>query len=216
MTASEKSARTLIKICGARNASEARAILDLGADAVGVVVAAGSPRRVHPSEAVAIADACGKQAVLVLRGSDQDCMDLLRSWPGPVQIHEPIGDPGRPCIVASNAATLSAPEAWPSSATALLLDAPQAGSGAAWDWTKAQNTPRHLPCILAGGLNPANVATAINAAHPWAVDVSSGVEHARGTKDLGLVQAFIAAVRSCDAAAGRHDAPYPADFATRA
>jgi phosphoribosylanthranilate isomerase len=133
-----------------------------------------------------------------------------------VQIHDPIGDPGRPCIVAFNAAALSAPEAWPSSATALLLDAPQAGSGAAWDWTKAQNTPRHLPCILAGGLNPANVATAINAAHPWAVDVSSGVEHARGTKDLGLVQAFIAAVRSCDAAAGRHDAPHPADFATLA
>ena len=59
-------------------------------------------------------------------------------------------------------------------------------------------------------------ATAINAAHPWAVDVSSGVEHARGTKDLGLVHAFIAAVRSCDAAAVRHNAPHPADFTTLA
>lgn len=212
MTASEKSARTLIKICGARNPLEARAILDLGADAVGVVVAAGSPRRVHPSEAIAIADACGKRAVLVLRGSDADCTDLLRSWPGPVQIHDPIGDPGRHYIAGFNAAALSSSAAWPASATALLLDAPQAGSGAAWDWAKARNAARHLPCILAGGLNPTNVATAIEAASPWAVDVSSGVEHARGTKDLGLVQAFIAAVHSCDAAAGRHQTPHPADF----
>jgi len=216
MTASEKSARTLIKICGARNASEARAILDLGADAVGVVVAAGSPRRVHPSEAVAIADACGKQAVLVLRGSDQDCMDLLRSWPGPVQIHDPNGDPGRRCIVGHRAATMPSPQDLPATATALLLDAPQAGSGATWDWATARSAPNRLPCILAGGLNPSNVAAAIAAALPWAVDVSSGVEHARGTKYLGLVQAFIAAVRSCDAAAGRHGSPDPADFAALA
>lgn len=202
----------MIKICGIRNPLEARAILDLGADAVGVVVAAGSPRRVHPSVAIAIADACGKQSVLVLRGEDRECMDLLRSWPGPVQIHDPIDDPGRPCIVGFNAAAVPPAEAWPATATALLLDAPHAGSGTTWDWTTARNSLPALPCILAGGLNPTNVAVAINALQPWAVDVSSGVEHARGTKDLALVQAFIAAVRSCDAASGRGKTPHPADF----
>ena len=216
MTASEKPARTLIKICGVRNAGEARTILDLGADAVGVVVAAGSPRRVHPSEAVAIAESCGQRAVLVLRGSDRDCADLLRSWPGPVQIHEPNGDPGRRCIAGFGARAVPAPAGLPRNAAALLLDAIQAGSGVPWDWAAARGIPTHLPRIVAGGLNPTNVAAAITAARPWAVDVSSGVEHARGTKDLTLVQSFIAAVRTCDAEAGRDLMPTPADFAALA
>jgi phosphoribosylanthranilate isomerase len=97
-------------------------------------------------------------------------------------------------------------------ASGFLLDAHQAGSGQPWDWRSAPSTPAHLPRILAGGLTPANVASAIDATEPWAVDVSSGVERSRGIKDHNLVAEFIQAVRACDLAAGRDAEPLPPGF----
>lgn len=70
----------------------------------------------------------------------------------------------------------------------------------------------HRPLILAGGLDPGNVREAISATAPWAVDVSSGVERVRGTKDLSLVRAFIEAVRTADADAARCATPEPSGF----
>lgn len=215
MTVPEKSTLTRIKICGVRNPAEARAVLDAGADAVGVVVSE-SPRRVHPAEAMAIASACPERTVLVLRGTDTQHIDLLRSWPGPVQIHDPSGVPPRRCILGLHAGSPPPADAWFEAASAVLLDGSRAGSGQPWDWAQAAGSIRGLPRILAGGLRPDNVAAAIEAVRPWAVDVSSGVEHARGTKDLALVRAFIAAVRACDQAAARSADPWPPDFAALA
>lgn len=94
---------------------------------------------------------------------------------------------------------------------AVLWDAPPTaadtltgGSGRSFDWAAlAAVDTRGLPeAILAGGLTPDNVAEAIRVVRPYAVDVSSGVESARGVKDAGLIRAFCAAVRGADVRAG--------------
>ena len=71
------------------------------------------------------------------------------------------------------------------------------GSGEPFEWSLV---PRKLgrPLILSGGLTSANVREAIRAVHPWAVDVSSGVESAKGIKDAALMAAFITEVRNAD------------------
>jgi phosphoribosylanthranilate isomerase len=85
-------------------------------------------------------------------------------------------------------------------AQALLLDAHVAGYGGAgkvFDWSRI---PPGVPCplVLSGGLNPANVTDGVLRVRPWAVDVSSGVESAKGIKDVGLMRRFCQAVREAD------------------
>ena len=93
-----------------------------------------------------------------------------------------------------------------SGARALLLDAhvpgEAGGTGRGFDWARI---PKGLPIpvILSGGLTPANVARAVREVKPWAVDVSSGVEAARGAKDPAKIVEFIRSVRSEDAATSR-------------
>jgi phosphoribosylanthranilate isomerase len=91
-------------------------------------------------------------------------------------------------------------------AQGLLVDTPSqlhGGSGVAFDWSLiAPPDQRHLPLILAGGLSPGNVAAAVAQVRPYGVDVSSGVESARGLKDHALVQHFIHAVRVADTGSG--------------
>ncbi|NUR86562.1 MAG: phosphoribosylanthranilate isomerase, partial [Nonomuraea sp.] len=76
----------------------------------------------------------------------------------------------------------------------LIVDAPRPGSGEPWDWAAVRGRPSGQ-WMLAGGLGPANVAEAIEAAGPWGVDVSSGVETAPGVKDSELIRAFLRAAR---------------------
>ena len=82
-------------------------------------------------------------------------------------------------------------------AAGLLLDShggeQTGGSGQGFDWAQIP-TERHKPLILAGGLHPGNVAAAIRQVQPWAVDVSSGVETAKGIKDAELMRAFLRGV----------------------
>jgi phosphoribosylanthranilate isomerase len=86
-------------------------------------------------------------------------------------------------------------------AQALLLDAHvegYGGGGQPFDWSCVPATVP-VPVVLSGGLNPANVTDGIARLRPWAVDVSSGVESAKGIKDAGLMRRFCQAVRDADA-----------------
>ncbi len=87
-------------------------------------------------------------------------------------------------------------------ADAILVDNPTPGSGQLFDWRLAEDAPAGVALIMAGGLDPTNVAEAIRKVRPWGVDVSSGVERAPGLKDPILVRDFVEAARSLD------EAPY--------
>lgn len=91
-----------------------------------------------------------------------------------------------------------------SSAYAWLFDGHaaggQGGSGQCFDWTRLAALASEKPFLLAGGLNPANVAQAIKTANPWGVDLASGIESAPGVKDHKKMRAFVQAVRNIDAA----------------
>ena len=85
-------------------------------------------------------------------------------------------------------------------AGALLMDAwvdGYGGGGQPFDWSLISED-RPLPLVLAGGLNPVNIEEAVRVVRPWAVDVSSGVEVAKGIKDRELMKAFVAGVRNAD------------------
>lgn len=197
MPPGEQRLGTRVKVCGVRSPDAARRVLDLGADAVGVVTVPGSPRQVPETDAAAIAEAVGTRAVLVVTGAHPGSRGLLLGWPGPVQVHAPTADPGRRYILAGPPDAPLPPRAW-AAFSARLVDAPHAGSGVAWRWTRP-DALGGCPLIVAGGLDVGNVGEAIAAVRPWAVDVSSGVERQRGTKDFALVETFIRAVRDADA-----------------
>jgi phosphoribosylanthranilate isomerase len=103
-------------------------------------------------------------------------------------------------IAVKSARDLEHLDQWP--VDALLLDAPTAGAGATFDHALARTARAQFPqlkIILAGGLAPDNVATAIANVKPWAVDVASGVEAGPGVKDRTKLAAFIAAVQGASA-----------------
>lgn len=204
---------TRIKCCGMTRVEDAVLAARLGADAIGLVFTARSKRRVELAQAQAIVAALPPLVSTVALFMDDEA-----DWVGQVieavqpdllQFHGDEQDAwcaqfGRRYLKAiamgEGAAALSRLAAYPRAA-GLLLDGhglgEAGGSGKAFDW---RLMPANLtqPLMLAGGLNPSNVAEAIRVARPWAVDVASGVESAPGIKDPDLLAAFIAAVRSVD------------------
>lgn len=205
------SGRTLVKICGVRDRTTAEVAADAGADFVGVVLVRGSPRFVDPvvaaDLALAIADA-GAMPVAVLRlPLDVETKKALDAFPI-LQFHG-IEEPADLERFAAGGAPWEvwkglhfSPDsvaAWLASGRAarLVVDGPEAGSGQAFDHAAFGALPdaARARCLLAGGLDAANVAQAIRVARPAGVDVSSGVERARGMKDHALIRAFVDAVR---------------------
>lgn len=198
--------RTRVKVCGLREPAMVRRTAELGADAVGFVVAEGSPRRVGLDALPELVAATppGVTPVVVLR--DQPGHPALR-LPGIVaQLH---GDEDEDACAAARAATgrtvirgiafdAASLERWDACPDVglLLVDGPRPGSGEAFDHAALAGLLPRLatPVALAGGLGPDTVAGAIARVRPWMVDVSSGVERTRGEKDPALVEAFLAAV----------------------
>jgi phosphoribosylanthranilate isomerase len=186
----------------------------LGADAIGLVFTARSKRQVTVSRARAIVAVLPPLVGTVALFMDDEAsfvrqvIDDLR--PGMLQFHGSERDDwcaqfGRPFLKAiamgEGAAALPRLHDYPSAA-GLLLDGhgsgEAGGGGKAFDWSMLP-TGLAQPVILAGGLNPDNVANAVRVVRPWAVDVASGVESAPGIKDPHKLAAFIHAVRAADA-----------------
>ena len=197
--------RTRIKICGIKTVQHARLVAECGADSIGLVFHPQSPRFIDISVACEIRRAIPAFVTLtalfmndnsdfisdVIRQVKPDCLQfhgdesplMCEQWDLPYIKAIPMG---RPIDVNAYAGSYTA-------AQGFLLDSNvagrQGGSGDTFDWSKIPSSFQ-FPLILAGGLNPQNVAEAISQVHPWAVDVSSGVEKSRAVKDADLIRQF--------------------------
>lgn len=200
-----------VKICGLRTPETVSAAVAAGANAVGFVFAPGSPRTVEPElvKTLVAQVPTHVETVGVFRNQPVgDVIDLARrAGVGTVQLHgdEPYAD--LEVLAAQGFATLRAfsidgyralddaeRKRWETGR--ILLDAVEPGAGVTFDASELVAAPPAGTWILAGGLNPGNVAHLVSKLHPSGVDVSSGVESSRGTKDVGLIEAFVAAARS--------------------
>lgn len=202
--------RTRIKICGIKDEAIARAAVDAGADAVGLVFVEASPRCVDVTEAARVVAALPPFVEPVGLFVDESAEHIRRVCNAAgihtVQLHghEPVSIlddlPGLRVIRALpfDVDRLDTALRWDEDprVSSLLFDAAQGGSGEAIDWHELAAAKPGLskPIILAGGLSPGNVAEAVDTARPYAVDVSSGVESSRGVKDAGRIAAFCDAV----------------------
>lgn len=194
-----------IKICGITTEEDALVTVGLGADAIGFVFAP-SERQISPQKARDIIRRVPREALTVgvFRNDSKERVVKVVSEAGlgAAQLHgletpqdcRWIAERVPTVIKAFSAESDEITRAREFGAKHFLLDAPSPGSGAVFDWSLAENAPRGLRIIMAGGLNPENVKEAIVKVRPWGVDVSSGVESAPGKKDPTLVRRFIDAV----------------------
>ena len=206
--------RVRVKVCGLTRPQDAIAVEAAGADAVGVIFAAGSRRRVDVAQAAEVLAPLGpfvaRVGVFVSPTTDEllTAVDALRLHA--VQLHGdlPGGDDALWGALRRRVAVIRAVSWSPeldlgalarSRGDTLLIDGPRAGSGQPFDWAGARGLRGLANWVLAGGLEPANVARAIERLAPPAVDVASGVESEPGVKDARRLAAFMAAVRGAEA-----------------
>jgi phosphoribosylanthranilate isomerase len=195
-----------VKICGLRTERDVDTAVDAGADAVGFVFAPGSPRTVDARTARTLAERVPEHVLTVgvFRGQPvAEVRELTeRSGVRAVQLHGDEGPdhyaalrtPGR-ILIRATAAGRTPPRGGEFGDDLLLLDAPEPGSGTPWNWASPDFAVPEGRWLLAGGLHPGNVRAAIEATGAWGVDVSTGVESARGIKSPALIRAFLAAAR---------------------
>ncbi len=206
----------VVKICGLSNPNTMQAALDQGADMVGLVFFAKSPRNVSLAQAVKLADQARGKAKIVALVVDADDA-LLQSIKGDLradyiqahgnetshrisQIKKLTHIPVIKAIRVETAADVASAEAFKSVANLILFDAKApkgllpGGNGLSFDWTLLADVK--YPYMLSGGLTPDNVAEALRITHASIVDVSSGVESSPGIKDAELIAKFIKAAKS--------------------
>ena len=206
-----------IKFCGITSLGDARVAVDAGAWAIGLIFWPGSPRRCDPAAATEIANAFKRRAEIVGVFVNPTLEDVVRTADAvgltAVQLH---GDEG-PSFCAEAArrtgckvikaarirsgADIQALARFHTDYHLLDSHVPgrRGGSGETFEWELARAHRGPVPVILSGGLTAANVADAIAAVGPFAVDVASGVEATPGRKDPAKLRAFAAAVRTADA-----------------
>lgn len=211
-----------VKICGITNEDDALFAVAMGADAVGFNFVPGSTRQIapqiayditrrlppevltvgifrdeHPSRVVEIANKSGIKAV------------QLHGRETPEQSRE-IAHNVRYVIKAFGADSPHLAQADQYGTDLVMVDSPGGGTGKLFDWNVVSDVPDSVRLILAGGLDPDNVASAIQAVEPWGVDVASGVEESPGKKDPSKVRRFIANARAAAPTPylGPDDLPY--------
>lgn len=194
---------TRVKICGLTSLEDAHAAVAAGADALGFVLAP-SPRRVSPDQARAIIRRLPPLVATVGVFVDEPPEEVarLKAWCGLdwAQLHGGEGQAHvealAPRVIKVIPMGRHTPEPQAHLGVCLLLDTAvvgrTGGTGKSFDWTLAVELARQRPVILAGGLNPENVAQAIAIVKPFAVDVSSGVEREPGRKDHAKIRSFVA------------------------
>ncbi|MFK8024544.1 MAG: phosphoribosylanthranilate isomerase [Ilumatobacter sp.] len=214
-----------VKICGITNEDDALLAVAMGADAVGFIMAP-SPRQIAPQRVFDItrrlppevltvgvfknelpervieqADRAGVKAVqLHGRETAEQTRQVAERFRWVIKVFEPGEDR---LVQAAEYGT-----------DMVMVDSPGGGTGKIFDWGLTGDVPEGMKLILAGGLNPENVATAIAEVEPWGVDVGSGVEREPGKKDPIKVMRFIEAAKAAapEQYLGDDVGPYNWDF----
>ncbi len=209
-------ARTRIKICGIRDHEAAAAAVDAGADSIGFVFVKDSPRWIEPADAARLMFALPPfiTTVSLFKNSPVDLFcDIEEQCPTTTSQLHGSEDPATleqcgPAIKAIrfDAESIDADlKKWDEvdACEAILVDGGAGGEGTTFPWQELADAASKIttPIIVAGGLTADNVADAIRIVRPFAVDVSSGVERARGEKDPALIAEFCQSVREADASA---------------
>lgn len=208
----------IIKICGVRTPDILEAAIEAGADMVGFMHFARSPRHVDiETLQELISEARGRvETCVVLVNPDNSCvMEVAALSPTWIQLHGPetphrveairdeAGIAVMKAISIGTAEDVATVASFAEVADRIMLDAKApknaerpGGHGATFDWTLLEALDPEQQFILAGGLTPDTVADAVRAVRPMGVDVSSGVETAPGVKDAKLIRAFIENARA--------------------
>jgi phosphoribosylanthranilate isomerase len=208
---------TDVKICGLMREEDVGLACELGASYLGFNFAADSPRRLTPARAAELARAAAPRVLRVGVFVGEGPAEMLEAIAAVgldlVQIHRGLrsGDLDLPVSVvavgrvSSGGVDAPLPELL-RRCRAFLLDTASpgraGGSGSCFDWSLLHGRVWPVPLILAGGLNPGNVRSAIARVRPAAVDVASGVESSPGIKDGALLREFFAEVRRADGDGG--------------
>ena len=210
---------TGIKICGLRSAESVEHCLKLGVEFVGFTVYPASPRHVSPQEVSALLpllEGGNTSSVLVTVDADPAIIETYfnhhrvnfiqchgKESPAQLEALRKRFDVGIiKAISVSDGEDVKAAEAYFDSADMLLFDAKPSrvdlpgGNAKRFDWSLLEDVHLPLPWLLSGGLDAQNVQQAIALTHPTAVDVSSGVEAARGIKDNNEIENFVRHVRA--------------------
>lgn len=204
---------TAVKICGITRVEDALAAASAGAHAVGLIFYGASPRNILLQAARQVVDALPPfvtPVALFVNPTTELVRDVVAQVrPQLLQFHgeeapEFCTQFGLPYIksvrVGPGVDLLQYARRYAGSKGVLLdalVDGSHGGTGTVFDWNLIP-AAFPLPLILAGGLNPDNVGDAVRRVRPWAVDVSSGVEFAKGIKDAARIVAFIRGVRNAD------------------
>ncbi|MGB9358067.1 MAG: phosphoribosylanthranilate isomerase [Acidimicrobiia bacterium] len=195
---------TWVKVCGLTREPDVAAAVDAGADALGFVLASGSPRQISAERAADLMDGVPALRVLLTVGTTlEDVVAVVGATsPDGLQPYGEHADAVAAWAQANGFLVLhplrrDAAGGWgigvvPDGQIPLLdsaTDAQLGGTGVPLDWAGIERPERRF--VLAGGLNASNVATAVATLRPWGVDASSGLESAPGVKDTARVAAFV-------------------------
>jgi len=214
---------TRVKICGITNTADAKACIELGADALGFLVGQGLPSArkfmdIGPAASIieSLPPFISTVMVTTLDNPEEIIKNALRTCVSTIQLHGNVGieeirriREGLPhlklykVIHVYNEDVVPEAKSYDGEVDAIALDTAKAdtgyvgGTGETHDWKLSKRVVESIsiPVILAGGLNPDNIIFAIQAVGPYAVDVNSGVSNPDGTKDLEKVKQFIENVK---------------------
>lgn len=211
----------IVKICGLKTPAMLDVAIEAGADIVGFMHFARSPRHVDLDTLQGlISEARGRveTCVILVNPDNSLVMEVAALSPDWIQLHGPenphrveaVRDEAGIAVIKAlpigSAEDVEGVAAYSDAADRLLLDAKPpkgaerpGGLGAAFDWTLLKALDPAIPFMLSGGLTPLTVADAIKMVRPMGVDVSSGVESAPGVKDAALIRAFIENARAASA-----------------